>query len=1011
MNNNFINIQLIVELLKPKLIDVLVAKCDRQEFEILKNDLIKASICTSQEKDEYLVKCKLKHSIARNNCVSKQGFMTKYRLLLSMAQQDKFDFINIAEHAKNIYINSDKLEEPVLTMFKEYDYLLNEDKSLSFEQIKSVYLTLGYLKNPSLTNRESIVKVFAQIEINLSEKIEDKILNNLGKEFAQSELQDQLNAVLNQRIKDVEGQTNEIMLRKSAFYQQIFKLANEKDNDKTKKVTIVLTYCNGGLGAGECQQLDSASRELLKKCDCDANDEHNAFEQIIFKLSKYQYDMLVISLKLNDQTIDQNEQKCLQTKLKDLVDILNVKSNSQMINALKIYANKLEENKLNEERRKKLSKFCLLGKESDFLKEAIKLHKDVEAANWKKLVNDVLMSSLSEQFVVNTFVLGLLIFYKSSRKTNNEDFVYNLIDLVDIEQSLNQNKYNELLDYLEKLRLIPKKYTIKLIERIEFKLKCLTDDVIDLANKLSQSNGLVDKNAQFVLSVTADLSQSIGLVTKQYLTYLTSFHKTLNNYKIQLSELENARSSDQCIIDKLRDQFIDSIDLVFIDYFRNKDAQLTDETNFEKIFNSIKESSHEQTLSQFIHYLNIRLNLKIETGQVKALDRILIESELRNWPRNKLNSFMIEQALQMLAKSYMIDLVQKTQSIQSQIESKQHQLNTLLIKLVDIYKIKNIQNLEAILNEMVNLADSKESASDIELYLIEKVNSIGFEGLDNEQRQQLAHQSEIDQLTKLWINTINKYIYSEPSGHKNLIEQKAKLHNLMRAKCYKVNNYSAFIDRPQYSIKLVNLSEETNFVVDKCQMLFDDICLSQTNKISAYYQLINSNLEKIELDLFTLEEFEIKNKLNDVMCFELDQELKEIRSRREQVIQQICQNVHQLKNEQVRLLDRKSLNEFNSKFEQDFNKILMTCDQDSLISKKLRSVYTYVSSEKHRHTFKAYIYLNYRAVFDDTKVFRLTSDYLNKIGEFVLADWHSLSIKSDFINLQLSTQDFDCLDL
>ena len=253
--------ELIEVCLQPLLINVLVGKKETSEFNALMADILKSKITIVQQNDEFLLKFRLKNAIARNNCVSPQGFMLKYQFLLKSNKE--FDFLTILQIIMRLNISNNE-QELVLKMFQEFVNLFREDKQLNFERLNTIYLQLIYQTNASILKLKSMWQCFTHIELIICEKLEEIIIKSVSSEQIK-DFEDLFYSLLKQRVKEVEDDYKEILFRKNGFYNQIQKLSNEfkNDEDKAKKVTFILAYSNGTMGKEKSKELTNEEKEFF----------------------------------------------------------------------------------------------------------------------------------------------------------------------------------------------------------------------------------------------------------------------------------------------------------------------------------------------------------------------------------------------------------------------------------------------------------------------------------------------------------------------------------------------------------------------------------------------------------------------------------------------------------------------------------------------------------------------------------------------------------------------------
>ncbi|CAF0718769.1 unnamed protein product [Brachionus calyciflorus] len=1031
-------IQLFEECLRSRLIDVLVSKMDRKEFDDLMNETLKAKIFTSQDKDEFLINLKLKKEKPRNNCVSQQGFINKYRMLLGLNSQDEFDFEHILDKTRAIHANNEKLETSVINMLKELVYLLSDQKKFSFDNLKLIYLKL--VKNP--LNNRSFKAFFDQIELILGEKIEIIIMSCVSKDSLQ-DFQDQFYNVLAQRIKNIDDNYDEMIMRKISFFNRLYSLLNDKKNDMSKEVTIMLTYCNGSLGQNKTGELEKSTKDFLTKFKFLSTNSFDAFEEVIFTLSKYQFDLLNLSSSFSS-LIDEDDRKEMEAKIKKIAEnfsklikeINKTSSKCSVIKALKDYALNLEKGKIDQGRRENLLKFCSIGKETEFIKKVNSLRSEISNdLELMSLINDSVRSKFQTDTEANKFMLSIVL--NNHKAKDLTDFYYKMISLINLDDLFSENKLDDLLHVMTVLKNIPKKYTFEVFKKIDENFKSLIKDFTNVSKELNAV--LNDSNIEFVLSILNDLVQEFDQITKENSELLLSMLKLAKNYKIQLSsEIEEENKTG------LRDQFINDINISIEAYLLKQiDVQVQEEFFYE-FLKILKNFSNENLLKIFTHFFNFRVNLKVQTDQVKFLDKELIENELKTWQENN------QELMDILTCSYLVNIKIKLEKIKKKIDVKKTEIDANIDNIIKVYKSKidsddkiiiksrvnflleilnklhkralliNTNNLDQVFINLKNELELKESVSEIESYLVDKINSKTESELNDLFNKLFDSESEMKKLIDLtkqktlssdviyriqtitnliqdvyFINNqdkifilknqvivnLEKFIYSDQNRVRDLLKFKIDLNDLLKSKCYKITNYSSFVDRPFIHFNLVDLSQEFDQFLDKCEKFFELVNFSNF-KISSFYKPIDEGLDSIEENLFDLNETSLKTKIDSLLNFEIPQDLGNLNKDRSNFLKSIesdCVEIN-LTKQHVRLIPRKIKLELIEKYSNHFdisNKRLLLINEKILSSKDIN--------------FKIFHYLAY-AKFDN----------LNQVSRMVLKNWYSKNIDEDYVNEKLN---------
>ncbi len=952
--------QLVEECLQPMLLNVLVGKKEPKEFNSLMNDILKSKITRTEEKDEFLLELKLKNAVARNNCVSPQGFMVKYQLLLN-SNSKQFNFLEIFETIMSLNISSDG-EEGIFKMFQEYIYLIREDKLLNFEQLYEIHLQILHHTNAFVLKYKPISQFFIHTELIISEKLEEMIRKSISLEPIK-DFEDLFYSILKQRIGEVEDNYDEKLLRKITFYNQIFKLSNEfkNDEDKAKKVTVVLAYSNGTMGKERSKELNEDDKKFLKKLEIDSSNQNYscvAYEEAVFMLSKLQYNIMDTTVNLSKVPIDdKNAKNTLTEKLKNynnkynkiIDEIGKANSINPAIVSLKQHLVQIKNDSINQERKKKMSNQCKIGHEDNFIKEADKLRKeliekeliDKNKANneFLNLVKNCINSTLVKPEASNDFILSLVGYHCKHRTSNQQDYIFSLINEIEIEEFFQTEKLEVVVEYLITIKgfdNIPKIYKNFIIKQIEDQYKKLVEDVKESANELSINNQ--NDNVSLLSNVLKDFFNDISNdeITKTNAELILNSFKTLKKYSIQSKNAETKTASDATIeadvglkAGENQSELINSIHECMHQNFKkilgevNKKFKIDPQNDivyeilrFIKEFISDEKLNESVLLKKFFHYLNLRINLNVETSKIKNTNIAHLEDymneiskEFYKQPTYEKRNLIIEyidRANKILIDWYMQNLRKLTDDIKNSLDNKRMKFIGIIDDIIEFYKkkldtknkliiksrgnfvreiigklhrkhiSKTFQALDEMFECLKSEVEKKENAIEIEEYLQNKLNTLV---LDDSLRVNDNSFSSVDDVFSFLLGEYKSFIEFLDNS-KPKLNQISQNHDEITKRCIPLisivqdlyfYNYeqqlkikAAHKELMSYFNRYVYSNKERTNELAQVKVNLDKVMSSKYYKTDNYAAFIDSHPIKIDLVDINVQVVELLNMIEQL---------------------------------------------------------------------------------------------------------------------------------------------------
>jgi hypothetical protein len=305
-----------------------------------------------------------------------------------------------------------------------------------------------------------------------------------------------------------------------------------------------------------------------------------------------------------------------------------------------------------------------------------------------------------------------------------------------------------------------------------------------------------------------------------------------------LAGLEELFAKIRSLIDEKRDQFNYSIQQI-IQVYKSK-LETKNKLMIKARVNLILEiigKLHKASLQENIHALDeMYRDLKDD------IKRKSNTNEMELYLQEKLNSLVIERLTEESEQFSCIDDV--FVFLFGKVDQKG--TDCLFKRFIELFTRKK----KSVLSEQQRLETELELKNSIKEFHEKILYLVGDLYFPNNAQQRMIK----DLNDELMIH-LNRYVYSSKETTKEFLQLKISLNNMIQSKCYKINNYSTFIDSNKSNFDLYEVDSQAGDILKDIECIFDDMSLAVNQKmvlphrISSLYSHIRKALLLIQDNL------------------------------------------------------------------------------------------------------------------------------------------------------------------